>query len=426
MWAGSELRPPFALWEVEATSAHEPLTLREGEGGAHVLVRHGSHPVGRFWLTRARHGSVIGPSMLEAMIAAHAERGIASLAERILPSGDAATLAITVAVCTRDRPSKLHRCLAALVALRDARRDARRIDILVIDNAPTNRATRTKVEEFPDVRYVVEPVPGLDFARNRAIAASDHPWLAFVDDDVVVDRCWFDRVAEAIAGAPDAGGFTGPVLPLVLETEAQLRFERAGGFGKGFETIVYGRDRPGDPIYPAHPGSIGTGACMVFATAALRSLGGFDEALDTGPPLPGGGDIDMFYRMVRAGHTIVYLPGLLVHHEHRREMKGLRKQYYSWGLSVMTLMQKNRRSDPAMRDRHRRMLRVWRGRYLRCLAVALTGRGVLPPSMPIAMLWGGAVGYVGAYERSVTRVAQRKAAAVANQIAGRTDLPTAR
>ena len=56
---------------------------------------------------------------------------------------------------------------------------------------------------------------------------------------------------------------------------------------------------------------------MVLRTVAVRELGGFDEALDTGPPLPGGGDLDIWSRLARAGHPLVYEPRLLVFHRHR-------------------------------------------------------------------------------------------------------------
>ena len=49
-------------------------------------------------------------------------------------------------------------------------------------------------------------------------------------------------------------------------------------------------------------------------------LGGFDEALDRGEALPGGGDLDIFWRALQAGHGLVYEPEMLAWHEHRREL----------------------------------------------------------------------------------------------------------
>ncbi|MEA2038370.1 MAG: glycosyltransferase family A protein, partial [Thermodesulfobacteriota bacterium] len=72
---------------------------------------------------------------------------------------------VTVAVCTRDRTENLRVCLKAIEQLRYPH-----VDIMLIDNAPqTDAAERLLKREFPRVRYLVEPRPGLDWARNRAI-----------------------------------------------------------------------------------------------------------------------------------------------------------------------------------------------------------------------------------------------------------------
>ncbi len=103
----------------------------------------------------------------------------------------------------------------------------------------------------------------------------------------------------------------------------------------------------------------GAGANMAFARDVLERIGGFDEALDTGPPLPGGGDLDMFYRIVRSGYTLVYEPRYLVFHEHRREISDLRRQYKSWGLGMMSFVAKAYRTDPTERKKILRLILWW-------------------------------------------------------------------
>src|SRR5262245_24731641 len=70
---------------------------------------------------------------------------------------------VAVAICTRDRPDALRRCLKRLVAL-----DPAPDDVVVVDNCPSDDRTRDLCSEFP-VRYVLEPIPGQTRARNRAI-----------------------------------------------------------------------------------------------------------------------------------------------------------------------------------------------------------------------------------------------------------------
>ena len=85
---------------------------------------------------------------------------------------------------------------------------------------------------LPVVKYVMEPKPGLNFARNRALKESTGQMIAFIDDDVTVDRHWLEGLRRAIAQHPDAAAFTGLVLSSGLATEAQILFERGGGFEK--------------------------------------------------------------------------------------------------------------------------------------------------------------------------------------------------
>lgn len=412
LWHTRALRPPFGLRDIELTQPLPPVRLADSENGAHVLLRHRGRPVGRIWLSRAEHGPVVSVDRLAPLVAEATHETLDALlvTDALIESwvGDAPAPSVpdlTVAVCTRDRPDLLRRCLAALTDMRGA---APGIDILVVDNAPPDDGTQRATAEFLDVRYVVEPVPGLNFGRNRALASTERRWTAFVDDDAVVDRGWLMRLAEAIAHSPDAACFTGPILPLVLATEAQIRFERAGGFGKGFVGVRYGADLWGDPVYPTGAGRFGTGACMVFDRQTVLDLGGFDPALDTGPPLPGGGDIDMFYRIVRANHRLVYVPGLVVHHEHRRDMRALARQYGSWGRSIMALVRKNDRADPEMRLRQRKLLLWWGRKMARQLARALVGRGYHPPGFILAEIKGAVIGYFGEYSRSQARMAERR------------------
>src|SRR5690606_34847875 len=93
---------------------------------------------------------------------------------------------VTVAVCTRDRPEDLALCLEAISQL-----NYPHLDCLVVDNAPRDESIAQLVRtQFPTVRYICEPHPGLDWARNRAIAEARGEIIAYTDDDVVVDPGW--------------------------------------------------------------------------------------------------------------------------------------------------------------------------------------------------------------------------------------------
>ena len=256
------------------------------------------------------------------------------------------------------------------------------------------------------VRCVREPTPGLDVARNRALSEARGDWLAFIDDDAVMDAGWHRGFARAAGVHADAGALTGLVLPFALATEAQIVFERCGGFRRGGSPLRWaGSTKPGRPYYPAGAGIFGAGCNMAFRRDVLLALGGFDPALDTGAPLPGGGDLDIFYRVLRAGHPLVYVPAMTVRHEHRDTLEALRRQYWTWGLGFMAFVAKTWGADAAARPKLRRLVGWWIGYQLRALAESLVGRGGRSPDMVLAELAGGLEGLTGTYRRSRRRMA---------------------
>jgi GT2 family glycosyltransferase len=404
---------PWRVADIDLDRPLEPLRLAPGEGGAALTIwRHG-RPVG-FLLVPLPEGSLAAAD-LAALIAAQA--GPQVFEEEVRRRLDAAAPppvrwpSVTIAVCTRDHPALLDRLLRSLEGLERPPGPPVELEVLVVDNAPSDDATRRLVQARPGVRYECEPRPGLDFARNRAVGAAQGELLAFLDDDVTVEPAWLRGLLEAWAENPDAGAITGQVLPLACDTEAQVLFERRGGFRRGFAKARWGRECAESAwFHPCHAGSFGAGCNMVFATSLLRELGGFDEALDTGPPLPGGGDLDIFYRVIRAGRPLVYEPSMVVRHEHRRDMAQLKRQYWSWGLGFIAFVAKCHRTDPPFRQKQRRMITWWFKEELKQIGASLCGRHVLPPDFLLAELWGGIGGLLGGYGRSERRTARIRAA----------------
>src|SRR6185312_15988099 len=154
---------------------------------------------------------------------------------------------------------------------------------------------------------------------------------------------------------------------------------------------------------PCNAGIFGSGCNMAFRRDALLEIGGFDEALDTGAPLPGGGDLDIFYRVIRADRPIAYEPQLVIFHQHRREYGELRRQMYTWGLGMMAYAVRNYRADRLHRVFFRCMILGW-FQAIATLAIKSARKSHFwQPDLAIAELWGGCVGLFGEYDRSLRR-----------------------
>ena len=235
---------------------------------------------------------------------------------------------MTVAVCTRDRPESLAECLASLEGLKYPA-----LDLLVVDNAPSSDATQRVVARHPRLRYICEPRPGLDWARNRAIAEGRGDVIAFTDDDAIVDPHWADTIATRFADDAEVMAVTGLVEPRVLDTEAQVLFEQLGGFGRGYAPRWSHAGASAGRLFSFHtPWVAGTGANMAFRRAVFQEIGVFDPALDVGTVTNGGGDLEMFFRVVKEGYVLAYEPGAVVFHTHRRTYLELRRQLHNNGM----------------------------------------------------------------------------------------------
>ncbi|HJR22681.1 MAG TPA: glycosyltransferase [Dongiaceae bacterium] len=400
----------MAAYRIAEIELSEPLTsiaLSPEHDGIAVLARWKGRLAG-FHMARAAPGYAFSTDEIQALCARRFGRRLlaleleAALAQR-WPVEEVSAPSLSIAICTKDRAERLTRLLNSLAPVIGVSR-FRSIEVLVIDNASIDSATRIAVAGFADVGYVFEPRAGLDFARNAAVRYATGDLLAFLDDDVVVDRDWLEGLFAAWQGCPDAGGFTGLVLPYRLDTEAQIQFELRGGFGRGFEPKTFHAASADNPLHPVGAGVIGAGCNMAFDRSLLLSLGGFDEALDTGAPLPGGGDLDIFYRVLRSGRAMIYEPRYAVYHEHRETLPQLRRQYWTWGLGFMAFLAKSRRSDPALRHKQGAILRWWLLDKVADLGVAACCLRFRELGFLLAELWGGIIGMAGEYDRSLQRV----------------------
>jgi GT2 family glycosyltransferase len=248
--------------------------------------------------------------------------------------------AVSVVVPTCNRPSTLLPCIDSILAS-----SVPPLEVIVVENRPVGSvvaaALAARYGEDPRVRYREEGKPGVSRARNRGLAAAKGAIVAFVDDDVLVDPEWLAQLTLAFEENPQAACVTGQILPLELESPAQLWVEQYGGFSKGFDRVVFDQSRRKvDPLFPYDCGKFGSGANAAFRSESIRGLRGFDVVLGGAHGLRSGEDIDLFLRVLLSGHTLVYEPAALVWHRHRASLPELRHQLFQYGRGLAAVITK--------------------------------------------------------------------------------------
>jgi glycosyltransferase involved in cell wall biosynthesis len=240
---------------------------------------------------------------------------------------------VTVVLCTRDRVTMLRTALESVLAL-----DYPNFETIVVDNASKTDATRKYILGLEDsrVRFIDEPRAGLSRARNAGLAAATGDIVAFTDDDVVVDRYWLRSLVDGFARGTSVSCVCGMVPTGEIRTPAQAYFDWWIGWSDSTDARVYDWARPPHdiPLFPFAVRRYGTGANFAVERDVVRRLGGFDEILGAGSPTGGGEDIDMFFRILRAGRQLVNDPAAIVWHRHRADNEALFAQTRDYGLGL--------------------------------------------------------------------------------------------
>lgn len=357
---------PIKVMDVEVSRPLADLRGLDGYGGVMALVRAHGVPLGCVEVP-VLDSACSATALRRAILAGLSETLLAHLGECGTPRRRDALVgaplhelvarpptsyagpwpSLTVAVCTRDRAADLAQSLDAIVRL-----DYPGVDILVVDNAPSDDATERLVRgTYPTVRYMREPRPGLDWARCRAVREARGDIVAFTDDDAIVEPDWAHALASAFATEGDdvmaVGGVT---VPIELETDAQVHFERYGGFAGGFTRRRMRGDarRRARGVWRYVPmAQHFSGANMAFRRRVFDDIGLFDPALDVGTPTNGGGDQEMFLRVLMEGYAVLYEPRALVRHRHRRGYHQIRRQISGWGTGTYAILTRTALAYPA-------------------------------------------------------------------------------
>jgi O-antigen biosynthesis protein len=297
-------------------------------------------------------------------------------------------VSVSVVVATRDRPDDLRQCLRCLVA----QESARDVEAIVVDNNPASGLTPPVVAEFPDVTLVNEQRMGLAYARNKGFITSRGDIVVATDDDVRMAPDWLEKLVAPFSRS-DVMIVTGNVLPLELETAAQQLFEAYGGLGRGFEPrIVDGR------WFSHFKRGVPTWTLGATANAAFRAtifshpqIGLMDERLGPGMPSGTGEDIYLFYKVLKAGYTLIYQPNAYVWHKHRRDMSALRRQLYNYSKGYVAYHLTTLMKDHDLRALLTLAVRVPGGHIWQILEW-LCGRSSYPLSLALLEMAGHFVG----------------------------------
>jgi len=229
----------------------------------------------------------------------------------------APSFSLSIIISTKNRVRPLGELLESLRGVADI--GAIRPEVIVADNDSSDGTYDVAVstaKDFPTTIRVLKLVrPGKSAAINDAVKSATGDVLAFLDDDVVLDKTWLTAVVGFFrAGAFEAGqGSIRLQSPARDDTEIIKLLQR-------YRTIPR-------IDYPPNVKSLHSlnGANFFVSRNAFDRAGGFDERL--GPGASGTSeDVDFARRLTCARIAIGYEPGAIVYH--RVDRRRLTEEYF--------------------------------------------------------------------------------------------------
>ncbi len=230
----------------------------------------------------------------------------------------------TVILCTYNRCESLARALDSV--LNSTLPASIQWEVLVVDNNSQDM-TRSVVEAYARkhpgrLLYLFEPRQGKSYALNRGTNVARGDVLAFMDDDVEVDRQWLGGLVDKLNDRKWAGA-GGRVLPQVgfvpsrwMDVRGLYGLAPLAIFDLGLEAGEL-REAP-------------FGANMAFRKEMFAKYGAFRTDLG---PQPGSEirneDSEFGSRLLAAGEHLWYEPSAVVYH-HIPESRAQRKYFQMW------------------------------------------------------------------------------------------------
>lgn len=208
--------------------------------------------------------------------------------------------AIAVIIPHYNDVTRLARCLTAL-----APQLGPDVELVVIDNASTDSLDPARAA-LPGLRIVTEAAKGAALARNRGVAETTAPVLAFLDSDCLPAADWLAMVRTT--GARTDGDLFGGRIDVFDETPPP----RSGA--EAFEAVFAFDWR----------GYIEKKGFSVTANLVTRR----DVFQATGPFIHGvSEDLDWCRRATAKGFRLLAAPSLRVGHPSRQDWQALRKKW---------------------------------------------------------------------------------------------------
>ncbi len=211
----------------------------------------------------------------------------------------------------------LRECLDSL------RTQTRRADeILVVDNGSTDGSQAMVRERYPEVSLVeLGENKGFSIANNVGIRRARGDYIALLNNDLLLDPAWVERMASALDADPALGSCACKMLFYdrrdTINAAGIDLVKSGGGVSRGI------MEQDGEVFQHSE---LIFGACAgaaIYRASMLADIGLFDEDLYIYFE-----DLDLAFRAQLAGYECLYVPEAVVYHHGSVSSSRFSKTYF--------------------------------------------------------------------------------------------------
>ena len=229
------------------------------------------------------------------------------------------------------------------------------IEVFVVDNNSVDDSVQMVKDKFPEVKLIANTSnPGFSIANNQAIRESSGKYVLLLNPDTVVEEDTFRICLEFMDQHPDAGGLG----VKMIDGSGKFLPESKRGFPNFFvafcKTVGLSTLFPKSRLFNRyhlgyldkdenHEVDVLSGAFMLMRRSVLDEIGLLDEDF-----FMYGEDIDLSYRIVKAGYKNYYLSDTtILHYKGESTKKGSLNYVYTFYNAMIIFARKHFQGEQA-------------------------------------------------------------------------------
>ena len=238
----------------------------------------------------------------------------------------------SIVIASKNEIEYIQKCIESIYS-QDYKGD---YEVLIIDGMSTDGTQEKLLELQKKYKFKLYKNEKVNAAagRNIGIKNAKGKYISFIDADAIADKSWLTETKKCFEHRKDAAGVGGPDhLPKDSTERSKMigwvmssPLARGGKLNPSTQHSLLEEEKTADHIPTCN---------LCIKKEILEKIGFFDEEFVKGQ------DLELNYRINKAGHKLIYSPKVKVVHYRKHHTKDFTKQIYKWAKAKVAIIKKH-------------------------------------------------------------------------------------